>query len=588
MTGLKIAPTLELPMEAVTETFVILAKRGSGKTYTAAVLAEEIIIAGHPCIVIDPIGVWWGLRSSSDGKTPGLPVVIFGGDHGDVPLDEKSGELIADAIVAERFSAVLDLSLLSKAKSKTFMAAFIARLYHRNRDPLHIIVDEADAFAPQRTDAGGAVLLGAMEDLVRRGRARGIGCTLITQRPAVLNKDVLTQAEVLICLRMNGVRDVQAIDEWVRLHADEDEARELKKSLPSLAVGTAWIWSPGWLGLLEQVKIRKRTTFDSSATPGVGQKRIVPKQMADIDIEALGEMIAATAEEAKASDPKVLQQRIVQLERELAKPVEAQVQRVEVPVLSEDHVRRIEAAYDKLTLAYTEWSEHLSESVELTNDVISQTNRLREVLRTAGSGADRPASPMKRSFASGGTVGPAKAGRLVNSPSVRPQVVDGSVPPARLKLLEALVSLESIGVTAAPRNQVALFAGVSPKSSGYANNLGAMNTAGLISYPARGLVQITDAGRDCVSAVPQLATTEDLHARVHDLIPTARWRIVAPLLEVWPDALSREELAERAEVSAGSSGYANNLGALRSLGLLDYPTPGMVAATDVLFIGGAS
>ena len=37
-----------------------------------------------------------------------------------------------------------------------------------------------------------------MEDLVRRGRARGLGITLITQRPAVLNKDVLTQVDGIL------------------------------------------------------------------------------------------------------------------------------------------------------------------------------------------------------------------------------------------------------------------------------------------------------------------------------------------------------------------------------------------------------
>lgn len=33
-----------------------------------------------------------------------------------------------------------------------------------------------------------------------------------------------------------------------------------------------------------------------------------------------------------------------------------------------------------------------------------------------------------------------------------------------------------------------------------------------------------------------------------------------------------------------SSGYTNNLGALRSLGLVDYPRPGRVVALPVLFL----
>lgn len=339
MSGLRIAEDLLLPDEAVTETFAILAKRGKGKTYTAAVFAEELIGAGFPTIVIDPIGIWWGLRSSADGTADGLPVVIFGGDHADVPLQDTAGELIADVLIDQRIPAVLDLSLFSKAASRRFMAAFVERLYHRNRDALHVIVDEADAFAPQRTTGDGARLLGAMEDLVRRGRARGIGVTLITQRPAVLNKDVLTQAEVLVALGMTGPRDVAAIDEWVRLHADEDQAREVKASLPSLPVGTAWVWSPGWLNLLQRVEIRRRITFDSSATPKPGQRRVLPRRMADVDLAALGEKIAATAEQAKADDPVALRRRIAQLERELhaereRTAPEPVVERVEVPVLS--------------------------------------------------------------------------------------------------------------------------------------------------------------------------------------------------------------------------------------------------------------
>jgi DNA helicase HerA-like ATPase len=81
-----------------------------------------------------------------------------------------------------------------------FMVAFAETLYRLNREAVHLFVDEADAFAPQARNYGGDEnrMLGAMEDIVRRGRKRGIGCTLITQRPAVLNKNVLTQCEVLV------------------------------------------------------------------------------------------------------------------------------------------------------------------------------------------------------------------------------------------------------------------------------------------------------------------------------------------------------------------------------------------------------
>jgi uncharacterized protein len=78
---LKIGRGLQLPEDAVTQTFAILAKRGVGKTYTASVMTEELLKAHLPVVAIDPIGVWWGLRHSADGKSEGLPIVVFGGDH---------------------------------------------------------------------------------------------------------------------------------------------------------------------------------------------------------------------------------------------------------------------------------------------------------------------------------------------------------------------------------------------------------------------------------------------------------------------------------------------------------------------------
>jgi hypothetical protein len=42
--------------------------------------------------------------------------------------------------------------------------------FTRNRGPLQLVLDEADAFAPQRPQKGQERMLDAVEDLVRRGR----------------------------------------------------------------------------------------------------------------------------------------------------------------------------------------------------------------------------------------------------------------------------------------------------------------------------------------------------------------------------------------------------------------------------------
>jgi len=63
---------------------------------------------------------------------------------------------------------------------------------------------------------------------------------------------------------------------------------------------------------------------------------------------------------------------------------------------------------------------------------------------------------------------------------------------------------------------------------------------------------------------------------------------------IYPQPVSKGELAERASaylgkpMSATSGGYFNNLGTLRSLKLIDYPSPGTVVALPVLFLEGAA
>jgi uncharacterized protein len=78
--------SIQIPLSAATKTFAILAKRGAGKTYTGAVPAEEFHKNRIPFVVFDPIDVWWGLRLGKDGKSKGVPVVVFGTEHADIPL----------------------------------------------------------------------------------------------------------------------------------------------------------------------------------------------------------------------------------------------------------------------------------------------------------------------------------------------------------------------------------------------------------------------------------------------------------------------------------------------------------------------
>lgn len=242
---------LYLPLELVTQTVGVLAKRRAGKSYTARRIVEQLFKAGQQVVIVDPKGDWWGIRSSADGKSPGLPVIILGGERADVPLETNGGEVVAKLVVEERVSALLDLSLFRKHELATFMAAFLENLYRLKareayRTPMMLVIDEADAVAPQKPMKGEERMLGAAEDIVRRGGQRGIGCMLVTQRSAVINKNVLTQIQMLVTLRTIAPQDLAAIDAWIDVHGTETERKTLKESLPSLPTGSGWFWSPGW------------------------------------------------------------------------------------------------------------------------------------------------------------------------------------------------------------------------------------------------------------------------------------------------------------------------------------------------------
>jgi hypothetical protein len=318
MKKLVISDDLSLPLDAITQTFGILAVRGAGKSNLAAVMAEQMFAANLPFVVIDPVGSWYGLRSSADGKGPGLGVPIFGGRFGDVPLEKSGGAVVADTIVAHRLSCVIDVSEFSEGEKIAFLIDFAERLYRTNRDPLHLFLEEADDYVPQRPMREQARLLRAWENIVRRGRARGLGMTMITQRSAALNKNVLTQIETLFALRTTSPQDRKAIESWVEYHG---QAEELLESLSSLQSGEAWVWSPSWLGIMKRIRAHRRSTFDSGATPKQLTGSRPPATLADVDLVDVQKKMAATIEKAKETDPRELKKKIAELDRQLkAKP----------------------------------------------------------------------------------------------------------------------------------------------------------------------------------------------------------------------------------------------------------------------------
>jgi hypothetical protein len=306
-----------LSADALDDRIAIVGTAGSGKTYAAKGFVERLLDIGARVAIVDPLGVWWGLRASADGSAAGYPVVVFGGRHADVPITAEMGAALGRMIATEALVCVVDLSELgSNAARRRFMAAFSEALYEANEEPLHLVLDEADLWAPQRPLPDQMGLLGHIEEIVRRGRVRGFIPWLITQRPAVVHKDVLSQADILIAMKLTASQDRDAIGAWIEGQADRQEGKRILGDLPRLQRGEGYLWAPG-RGILERAAFPTIRTFDSSRTPKRGERLAIPRTLAEVDLTAIVAALGA-AETQAIGKPKEDRRRHALLEAELA------------------------------------------------------------------------------------------------------------------------------------------------------------------------------------------------------------------------------------------------------------------------------
>jgi uncharacterized protein len=281
-----------IPDAALDADIAILGKKGRGKTFTAKGIVERLLQMQRRVLVLDPLSVWWGLKSGADGKSPGFPIPVFGGPQADIPLHDAAGSTIAELIVSTGISAVLDMGQMRKAEQARLVADLLDYLFTHNRDPLWLVLEEADAFAPQQPMGELTRVLGEVDRIARRGRNFGFRLISLTQRPAKLNKDVLTQLSTLIAMGVTSPQDRDAVKAWVDGNADRDQARKVYDSLAKLRVGEGWIWAPDH-DLLDRVKFPPIHTLDTSKTPQAGDARITAPVLASADLAKIAKQIQA-------------------------------------------------------------------------------------------------------------------------------------------------------------------------------------------------------------------------------------------------------------------------------------------------------
>jgi hypothetical protein len=594
---LHLGPDLAFPLDAATQTFALLAVRRAGKSNAAAVLAEEMHAAGLPWVAIDPKGDWWGLRSAGDGTRQGLPVPIFGGLHGDMPLAPEAGPLIAELIVDENLTCILDVSdfasMAAQMRFLTDLGERLFRLHGKRPTPRHVFLEEADDVIPQSPRAEMARCTGAWTKLVKQGGSRGLGITIISQRSAVVAKDALTQVETMIALRTTSPQDRKAIRGWVDYH---DVAGELVDSLPRLGDGEAWVCSPHWLArhgqlAIQRSKFRQRSTFDSGATPTLEPGR-APATLADIDLGAVVDRMEAVVAKAAQDDPRALRRTVADLQRRLAAGAAAE--------------QKIAALETELSGVRSEFAAVLALNADAVAGLERSVATLLAVADAVGGHASAIAGRLGRADVTvpvapaalpavpprslTPAAKPAKPPMVPSAEAVSPPIArqrdDG---PVALKagarnMLGLLARWHPLKVT---RHQLAVQAGIKTTGSTFSAYLSNLRTGGLIAEDGKmlGLTEagIAEAGVD-VNLEPM--TPAEVLDMWRSVLKAGARSMLDHLVERYPDWVTRDELAATLGIDRSGSTFSAYLSNLRTNDLAEV-NGSEIRASDALFLGGS-
>jgi len=180
--------TLDLE-ELLATRLLVQGNSGSGKSHLLRRLLEQSA-AWVQQTIIDPEGDFVTLADHFGH------LVIDAEDH-----TERSLQVAGERVRIHRVSTVLNLEGLDAENQMRRAAAFLGGLFETARDhwyPMLVVVDEAQLFAPavagEVSDEARKLSLGAMTNLMCRGRKRGLAGVIATQRLAKLAKNVAAEA----------------------------------------------------------------------------------------------------------------------------------------------------------------------------------------------------------------------------------------------------------------------------------------------------------------------------------------------------------------------------------------------------------
>ncbi|MFC6723503.1 ATP-binding protein [Halobium palmae] len=230
-------------------------KSGSGKSNSAGVLLEEILGRGIPALIVDTDGEHVALKEEYELLHAGASAEC------DVNVTAESAHTVADVVLDSNVPTILDVSgFFDEDEVVDLVAGVARRLFIRQRSlqkPLLLVLEECHEFIPQKgKDDASEVLV----KVAKRGRKRGIGMLGLSQRPADVSKEFITQCDWLAFHRLTWPNDTDVVGDLV----DRDHA----EAVQDLATGEAFLLAD-WGRGVRRVQWRQKDTPDYGSAPAI-------------------------------------------------------------------------------------------------------------------------------------------------------------------------------------------------------------------------------------------------------------------------------------------------------------------------------
>jgi uncharacterized protein len=577
----------------------IVGKRGRGKSGAVKRIMEELHRVHLPFVVFDPAGIHWAVRSSGDGKKPGLSgIVVIGGAHADIRLDRRAGAMVARNVVEANVSCVIDFKSEPHAAYREFIRDFSEELFRiENAPPRVVIIEEAPRLVPQKLYPGMQECYAAVEKLVSQGRNEGVGVVLVGQRVATMSKDVLSEVDILMIFGLVSKHDRRAVADWVETHDDDEKLAEFDSGLPGLQRQECWVWAPE-LGIFRKIRVLPFHTLHGDKTHlrklGLLEAKPVVTDVTTV-LAKLGKQMELLSKE------KTEVARIPRLEAEIRR-LTAELARRTVPGPSRDGTSAADTkkAVDAATAPLRSEREAYRRALTEANTRLRKWNAMAASAWDAISKYRGEGGPVDLPGTVGGTAGTPPAPRTVISersrPTPKPAMPLPSTPqhypepPAvpeddggvhlkagAVRMLRELASRHPLTLTYA---QLATLAGFTPSGGTAGTYFSVLKRAGYLAEDGAGNVSVTEEGRAFLGAdvPPAPSSHAEVMARWAKVLKAGTYKMLETVVARHPEPISREDLGAESGFAVTGGTFGTYLGILARNGLVEVDGPTVKAA----------